>query len=132
MGAVPGVVRASAWSLAVTSPVRGATVPAARLSIRSLSHLPQQDRDRFAAGQVGALVTTLVQHGFFKRRLGIAPGRPWLPFDQFDFVLGALSLVAPRQTLTARDLAVLLVLTFAGHIAISRMASWLGLRDVKW
>lgn len=27
---------------------------------------------------------------FLKRRLGISPGAPWIPFDQIDFVVGAL------------------------------------------
>lgn len=27
---------------------------------------------------------------FFKRRLTIAPGRPWIPFDEIDWVVGAL------------------------------------------
>jgi hypothetical protein len=27
---------------------------------------------------------------FVKRRVGIAPGAPWIPFDQLDFVIGAL------------------------------------------
>ena len=27
---------------------------------------------------------------FFKRRLTIAPGRPWIPFDEIDWVAGAL------------------------------------------
>jgi CDP-2,3-bis-(O-geranylgeranyl)-sn-glycerol synthase len=33
---------------------------------------------------------------FFKRRLGIPPGSPRIPFDQLDFVLRALIFVAPR------------------------------------
>lgn len=27
---------------------------------------------------------------FFKRRLTIAPGRPWIPFDEIDWIAGAL------------------------------------------
>ena len=26
---------------------------------------------------------------FFKRRVGVLPGKPWIPFDQLDFVAGA-------------------------------------------
>ncbi len=42
---------------------------------------------------------------FVKRRVGIAPGRPWLPWDQLDFVVGALALVAGRARLSWSDLA---------------------------
>jgi CDP-2,3-bis-(O-geranylgeranyl)-sn-glycerol synthase len=28
--------------------------------------------------------------GLVKRRVGIATGKPWVPWDQLDFVLGAL------------------------------------------
>jgi CDP-2,3-bis-(O-geranylgeranyl)-sn-glycerol synthase len=116
----------------------------------------------FAAGVAGALATSLVQHvlaleigpslhqhwvalglrfgvgamggdavkSFFKRRRGIAPGRPWLPFDQLDFVIGALILTAPA--LTAIDVAVVLAVTFLGHVAVNHAAFALGLRDVKW
>jgi CDP-2,3-bis-(O-geranylgeranyl)-sn-glycerol synthase len=31
---------------------------------------------------------------FFKRRAGIAPGSDWVPFDQLDYVVGALLLSA--------------------------------------
>jgi|SRR3989344_3292597 len=39
----------------------------------------------------GALFGDLVK-SFFKRRMGISPGKPWVPFDQVDYVLGALIL----------------------------------------
>ena len=29
-----------------------------------------------------------------KRRVGVAPGKPWVPFDQFDYTLGAFALTA--------------------------------------
>src|SRR5207249_4141268 len=45
---------------------------------------------------------------FFKRRLGVEPGRPWIPFDQLDFVLGALVLVAPRVAPAWADVVTIL------------------------
>jgi len=35
---------------------------------------------------VGAMSGDVVK-SFFKRRVGIAPGRPWLPADQLDFIV---------------------------------------------
>lgn len=38
---------------------------------------------------LAALLGDLLK-SFFKRRLAIAPGRPWIPFDEVDWVVGAL------------------------------------------
>jgi CDP-2,3-bis-(O-geranylgeranyl)-sn-glycerol synthase len=118
----------------------------------------------FAAGLLGALATTLVQHGiggsigvvdydgwvepglgfgvgamagdcvksFFKRRRRILPGHPWIPFDQLDFVVGALVLVGPRAGLSPGDVAIILGASFIGHILTNHVAYWLGIREVKW
>jgi CDP-2,3-bis-(O-geranylgeranyl)-sn-glycerol synthase len=32
---------------------------------------------------------------FLKRRVGVAPGKKWFPFDQIDFIIGGALLVAP-------------------------------------
>jgi len=37
----------------------------------------------------GALVGDLVE-SFFKRRIGIERGKDWIPFDQLDFLVGAI------------------------------------------
>ncbi|MFC1801695.1 CDP-archaeol synthase [Nanoarchaeota archaeon] len=41
----------------------------------------------------GAIIGDLVK-SFFKRRISINPGKPWIPFDQIDYVLGALAFSA--------------------------------------
>lgn len=69
---------------------------------------------------------------FFKRRLGIAPGRPWVPFDQLDFQVGALLLAGHRARLSGTDIALILLLGFAGHLAVNRIAWWLKIKDTKW
>lgn len=38
---------------------------------------------------VGALLGDAVK-SFFKRRVGIKPGKPWLPFDWIDYSLGSM------------------------------------------
>ena len=60
------------------------------------------------------------------------PDRPGSLFDQLDFILGALILIAPRSELSLGDLAIVLSLTFAGHIVVNHVAYWLGIRDVRW
>ena len=83
---------------------------------------------RFGLGAMGGDCVK----SFFKRRLQIAPGRAWIPFDQLDFVVGALILVAPRSALGLCDMALILGLSFGGHIAVNHAGYWLGIRDVKW
>jgi CDP-2,3-bis-(O-geranylgeranyl)-sn-glycerol synthase len=69
---------------------------------------------------------------FVKRRAGIAPGRPWIPWDQIDFVLGALALVWGAAALSWVDLVTILVLSVIGHVLVNHLAYRLGIRDVKW
>lgn len=38
---------------------------------------------------ISALLGDLIK-SFFKRRYEIAPGKPWIPFDQIDWIVGAL------------------------------------------
>lgn len=42
---------------------------------------------------VGALAGDALK-SFFKRQLGIAPGRSWFPFDQIDYVVGGIVFTA--------------------------------------
>ena len=51
---------------------------------------------------------------FFKRRFGVRPGKPWVPRDQLDFVLGALVFVVGRAALSWRDVAAILLLSAGG------------------
>ncbi len=80
---------------------------------------------------VGAMLGDTVK-SFFKRRRGVAPGGTWIPFDQLDFVLGALLLVWGRAALGWTDVAIVLALSFAGHILVNHLGYWLGVRDAKW
>ncbi len=69
---------------------------------------------------------------FVKRRLGIAPGAPWIPWDQLDFALGALVLVWGRAPLSWGDVAAILFVTSIGHIAVNHLGYWIGIRNVRW
>lgn len=80
---------------------------------------------------VGAMAGDALK-SFAKRRRGIAPGAPWIPWDQLDFALGALMLVWGRAPLAWVDVATILVATVAGHILVNHIGYWLGIRDVKW
>lgn len=80
---------------------------------------------------VGAMAGDCAK-SFVKRRLGVAPGDPWVPWDQVDFALGALALVWGQAALSWVDLPAILLLTAAGHILVNHLGYWIGIRDVKW
>lgn len=56
-----------------------------------------------------ALLGDLIK-SFFKRRFSIRPGRPWIPFDQIDWIIGALLgicvVYVPTLTLVLVSLAI--------------------------
>lgn len=79
----------------------------------------------------GALFGDLIK-SFFKRRVGVLPGRPWIPFDQIDFALGALIFVnfifRPPWTLVF----IVLLVTPVLHILANRLGYLLKIRNTKW
>lgn len=79
----------------------------------------------------GALLGDLVK-SFFKRRLKIAPGTMWFPFDQLDFVIGALLAVSIFYIPPALHIFVIIILTPLLHLATNATAYLLGLKKVWW
>ena len=69
---------------------------------------------------------------FAKRRLRITPGARWIPFDQLDFVLGALILVATQAKLDWVDIALILALSFVADVAVNRLAFRCGIKNSPW
>jgi len=79
----------------------------------------------------GTLAGDLVK-SFFKRRLGIAPGAKFVPFDQTDFVIGAFIFIMPVFSLTLKIAAVSLALSFVLHIIVNHLAFYMKIRNEKW
>jgi len=79
----------------------------------------------------GALTGDLIK-SFFKRRLGIRPGARFIPFDQTDFVVGALVFIMPVFSLTLKIFIVSLLLSFVLHIIVNHIAFYLRIRNEKW
>jgi CDP-2,3-bis-(O-geranylgeranyl)-sn-glycerol synthase len=80
---------------------------------------------------VGAMTGDCLK-SYFKRLRGVPPGAPWVPFDQLDFVVGALLAVAPFAGLAWSDVLVILVVTLLGDIAVNRVAYRLGIKSSPW
>ena len=69
---------------------------------------------------------------FFKRRVGIKPGSPWIPFDQIDFIIGAVIFILPLYHLSWKAMIILLIATPILHIATNHIGYYLKIRKVKW
>lgn len=82
----------------------------------------------FGAGAMGGDLLK----SFCKRRAGIRAGAPWVPFDQIDFVIGALALVAPFSRVTIHDALIIVIMTFAGDLAVNRLAFAAGIKSTPW
>ena len=79
----------------------------------------------------GVVIGDLVE-SFFKRRLDVKPGKPLIPWDQVDFVIGALIFIYPFYKLSLAKMATILALSFFLHVLINHIAYYLKIRKVKW
>ncbi len=79
----------------------------------------------------GALFGDLIK-SFFKRRVNLKPGAPWVPFDQLDFVVGALVFVSFIFLLSWKAVLVILLVTPILHILTNRIGYYLKIKNTKW
>lgn len=76
----------------------------------------------------GALIGDLVK-SFVKRRLHVPPGKPWFPFDQCDYVLGALIAAAPFIHLTLAIVIGTIAVYVLLHLIVSAGGYLIGVKD---
>jgi CDP-2,3-bis-(O-geranylgeranyl)-sn-glycerol synthase len=79
---------------------------------------------------LGAMSGDLAK-SFFKRRLNIKPGKPWVPFDEFDFAIGALILASPAYFPGWLNAALILAISTVGHVLIDWIGYFLKIRKKK-
>jgi CDP-2,3-bis-(O-geranylgeranyl)-sn-glycerol synthase len=69
---------------------------------------------------------------FIKRRIGLKPGAPFLPFDQTNYVFGCFLLLQPYLNLDLKIWLTILILTFFLHIIFNRLGYHLKIHEAKW
>jgi CDP-2,3-bis-(O-geranylgeranyl)-sn-glycerol synthase len=79
----------------------------------------------------GALLGDLVK-SFVKRRMGIEAGKPFIPFDEVDFALGALVFSTIVIDISWSIALTSIGLAFTFHIIINHIAFYAGIRKEKW
>lgn len=67
---------------------------------------------------------------FFKRQRDMPPGSSWFPFDQLDFVIGALVFASVIELPTIFGIIVLLVLTPPLHLMSNILHHRAGIKEV--
>ena len=79
----------------------------------------------------GAMFGDMVK-SFVKRRFGLKPGTPFVPFDQLDFVFGSLIFIYPVARLSMEKMAIILFISFILHMVINHIAFYTGIRKERW
>lgn len=80
---------------------------------------------------IGAITGDIVK-SYFKRRLERGPGSSWFPFDQLDFIAGALIFLLPFYILPWSNIITLLLITPALHFLANLTAYFFRFKKVWW
>ncbi len=76
---------------------------------------------------LGALLGDLIE-SFIKRRLNKPSGRPWFPWDQIDWIMGAMVLSWAIYRPSAKVVVVTLVLFTIVHLCSDRVVYRMGIK----
>ena len=68
---------------------------------------------------------------FFKRQMDIRPGKPWVPFDQFDFLVTTVIITIPWSGITLIDSLLVLTIIFFLTIIVQYSGYKLKLKNDK-
>ncbi len=79
----------------------------------------------------GALFGDVLK-SFFKRIFKINPGKPWIPFDQLDFIIGSLLFSSFIFFVGWINMLIIILISFLLHIITNHVAYYLKIRDEKW
>lgn len=80
---------------------------------------------------LGAIAGDSVE-SFFKRRFKVKAGKPWMPFDQIDFTIGALLLTAIVYFPGWTNAIIIVLISALGHVIINHLGYYLKIRNEKW
>jgi CDP-2,3-bis-(O-geranylgeranyl)-sn-glycerol synthase len=82
-------------------------------------------------GSFGAVMGDIIK-SFFKRRIGIQPGQPWIPFDQLDFIIGAMLLTILINPFPTEIAICGFIITPILHFTANILAFKLKIKKVWW
>ncbi len=77
---------------------------------------------------LGALLGDAVE-SFFKRQIGVKPGKAWFPFDQLDYIIGGMIFTAFYHVLPFSVYVWIVVIWFGLHLLSTWIGYIVGLKD---
>ena len=80
---------------------------------------------------MGALLGDIIE-SYFKRINNIKPGKAWIPYDQLDFVIGALLLSSLLYTPSIEAIVVIVIASPLLHIIVNHIGYYFGIRKAKF
>lgn len=98
----------ASWAQYLAGPIDYATLPTLLLG------------PLFALGALGGDAV----ESFFKRQRGIKSGGTWIPFDQIDYIIGAIIVTLPFVILSPAQYLWMLIIWFIMHLLFS-YAGWI-------
>jgi len=101
--------------------------------VRNISLINYNDQSAILLGFLlgfGALLGDLIE-SFFKRRLNIPSGSPWIFFDQCDYVIGAFILSAIIVNVRIEVMIVGIIISVLLHFISSFIGYYMGIKDKK-
>ncbi len=76
----------------------------------------------------GALLGDAIE-SMIKRQIGIAPGKGWYPFDQTDFIIGAIIASLPFVRLTIKEYIWSIIVLLILHVAVDNFGELFHLKS---
>ncbi len=76
----------------------------------------------------GALVGDAIK-SFFKRQIGVKPGKVWFPWDQIDWVIGFLVVLIMVDQISWQKILFYLTIGFLIHMISKVMGYWLKINE---
>lgn len=80
---------------------------------------------------VGAMIGDSVK-SYFKRLLRIAPGKPFIPFDYIDYVLGVVLFTYPLYPWSLKQVLFLLIFVCIANPLVNSTGYLLGVKKTYW
>ncbi|MBN2458444.1 CDP-archaeol synthase [Candidatus Woesearchaeota archaeon] len=67
-----------------------------------------------------------------KRQVGIRPGKPFIPFDQVDYIVGIIAFSYLFRPMTWQMIAALVLIGPLLHLAFTKLGYFLKIRKERW
>ncbi|KXK08518.1 MAG: hypothetical protein UZ21_OP11001000506 [Microgenomates bacterium OLB22] len=80
---------------------------------------------------IGALGGDAIK-SFFKRQFGIDSGKPWIPFDQIDYIVGTIIFTIWYTPFTPPEYLILFFIGIVAHVLANVLGWLIGVKEVPY